>query len=147
MTHLHLDEVEDLLLALRVCDLIQLLRQAAQHGAAAGLVDGRGCAGVRALVHNGVMARDAQPVVQPAQGLMMRQDCCARLIWKGVRRVVLTLCFCTSDCLWRAGGLWASIGAHHSPGRAQKVHLPLYEADRLTQNETGLKGASPATHL
>ena len=95
MTHLHLDEVENLLLALCVRDLIQLLRQAAQHGAAAGLVDGRGRAGVRALVHDGVVACNAQPVVQPAQGLMMRQDCCARLIWKGARRAVLTLCFCT----------------------------------------------------
>ena len=65
-SHLHLDEVEDLLLALGVRDLVQLLGQAAQHGPPAGLVDGGGGAGVRALVHDGVMAGDAQPIVQPA---------------------------------------------------------------------------------
>ena len=64
--HLHLDEVEDLLLALGVRDLVQLLGEAAQDGPPAGLVDGGGGAGVRALVHDGVMAGDAQPVVQPA---------------------------------------------------------------------------------
>lgn len=57
--HLHLDKVEDLLLALGIGDFLQLLGEAAQHGAAAGLVDGRGRARIRALVHDCVMARDA----------------------------------------------------------------------------------------
>lgn len=65
--HLHLDEVEDLLLALGVGDGLELLSEAAQHGAAAGLVDGGGRARVRALVHYHVVARNAQPVVQPAK--------------------------------------------------------------------------------
>ncbi len=64
--HLHLDEVEDLLLALGVRDLVQLLGEAAQHGPPTGLVNRGGGAGVRALVHDCVVAGNAQPVVQPA---------------------------------------------------------------------------------
>ena len=69
MTHLHLDEVEDLFLALCISDLIKLLSQAAQHSAPTRLIDRRGCACVRTLVHDGVVAGNAQPVVQPAQQL------------------------------------------------------------------------------
>jgi hypothetical protein len=65
-SHLHFDEVEDLLLALSIRDLVQLLSETAQHSPAAGLVDGGGGARVRALVHDRVVACHAQPVVQPA---------------------------------------------------------------------------------
>ena len=70
MSHLHLDKVEDLFLALCISDLIKLLRQAAQHSAATGLIDRRVCACIRTLVHDGVVAGNAQPVVQPAEQLL-----------------------------------------------------------------------------
>ena len=66
VAHLHLHEVEHLLLALIILDLVHLLGQASQHGAAAGLLDGHRGAGVRALGRNRVVASLAQAVVQPA---------------------------------------------------------------------------------
>lgn len=64
--HLHLLKVEHLLLALLIRDLLQLVRQAAQHAAPTRRLQAGGPAGIVAHVPDGLMAGCAQPVVEPA---------------------------------------------------------------------------------
>ena len=63
---LHFLKVEDLLLALLILDLLDLLSETAQHLAATWLLQIDGPAGIRALAGNGGVAGIGQAEVEPA---------------------------------------------------------------------------------
>lgn len=69
--NLHLLEVEHLLLAVLAGDVCNLVTEALQDCAPTGLFNAHTAASIGTLLHDGLMAGRAQPVIQPATG-----NCC-----------------------------------------------------------------------